>query len=123
MELLISIAIIAILSGLLIPQIAKTKEAANVAVARQQQAELQAALGNWITAKSSEGGGLAAAREAFTGNKLALLQNYLQEATYLSLTGTGDTVTSAALSSARAELKFSTWSSSSEQPRVEWINK
>jgi len=121
-ELLITIAIIAIFAGLLLPQIRNTKGAASITVARQQQAELQTALGSWIVAKSSDPGGLAAARTAYNGNKLALLQSYLQEATYGSLFGDGDTVTSAALDSSNAYLQFSPWGAG-QQPTVQWINR
>jgi len=121
-ELLIVIAVIAILSALLIPQIKDVRENAQTSIARQQQAELQTALGNWIIAKSSGPGGLAAARSAFNGTKLALLQGYLQEGTYSSLSGNGDTVTSAALDGANAYLQFSSWSSD-QQPTVQWINR
>ena len=91
-------------------------------VARQQQAQLQTALDNWIVARSSGSGGLAAARAAYTGTKLALLQNYLQEATYASLSGDGDTVSSAALDGANASLQFSSWNVG-QQPTVQWINR
>ncbi len=121
-EILIVIVVIVILSSLLIPQITQVKEGAQDSIARQQQVELQTALGNWIAAKSSEPGGLAGARAAYTGNKLALLQNYLQAATYASLSGSGDTVTSAALSGANARLEFSAWASGG-QPTVNWVNQ
>ena len=121
-EILLVVAIVALLSALLIPQVSNIRNGASLSVARQQQAELQTALGNWIVARSSGPGGLAAARAAYTGTKLALLQNYLQEATYSSLSGSGDTVTSAALDSANAYLQFSSWSVG-QQPTVQWINR
>lgn len=121
-ELLVVIVVLVILSSLLIPQITRVKEGAQDSIARQQQVELQTALGNWIAAKSSEPGGLAGARAAYTGTKLALLQNYLQAATYASLSGSGDTVTSAALSGANAHLEFSAWPSGG-QPTVNWVNQ
>ena len=121
-EILIVIAVIAILSSLLIPQISRVKESAQISVARQQQTELQTALGNWVVAQSSGSGGLAAARAAYTGTKLSLLQNYLQAGTYASLSGSGDTVTSAALSAANAHLQFSDWPLDG-QPTVDWVNE
>jgi hypothetical protein len=51
-----------------------------------------------------------------------LLQNYLQEATYASMSGSGDTVTSAALDTAGAYLQFSSWGSG-QQPTVQWVNR
>jgi hypothetical protein len=103
--------------------VSSSQRSAKEVVARQQQAELQTALGNWIIATSSSSGGLAASRAAYTGNKLSLLQNYLQESTYTSLNpATADTVTSAALDGAEAYLQFSSWSAG-EQPVVQWINR
>lgn len=121
-EVLVVVAIIGVTSALIIPQIVNARSGASQSVARQQQAELQTALGNWIVAKSSEQGGIAAARAAYTGTKLTILQNYLQEATYSSLSGSGDTVTSSALDSANAYLQFSSWPVG-QQPTVRWINR
>lgn len=122
-ELLVVIAVIAILSGLILPYIAGTRESSQVVLARQQQAELQTALGNWIAATSAQPGGLAAARSAYnsTGTKLALLQNYVQPATYAALSGSGAGVTSAALSGAGASLQFSAWNVGGT-PTVSWVN-
>jgi prepilin-type N-terminal cleavage/methylation domain-containing protein len=122
-EILVAVAVIAVLSALLIPRIAGINEASNAVVARQQQAELQTALGNWIVTKSSGPGGLAAARDGYTGTKLDLLQPYLQASTYASLDGDGDIVESPALDKASAYLQFSPWTASTQQPIVEWKNK
>ena len=124
-ELLIVIAVITVIAAVLIPQISPLQRGASEAIARQQQAELQTALGNWVIAQSSSSGGLAAARTSYSGYgsaKLQLLQNYLQAATYASLSGSGDNVTSSALTGAKAYLKFSTWSEG-EQPSIQWINQ
>jgi len=94
-------------------------------LARQQQAELQTALGNWVIAQSAGPGGLAAARSPYNGTvsaKLQLLENYLQASSYAALSGTGDNVTSAALDSASAYLQFSDWASGG-QPTVQWVNR
>lgn len=124
LELLIVIAVIAILSTLLLPQIISMKEGSEESVARQQQVELQTALGNWLVARSSENGGLAAARTDYseTSVKLSLLQDYLQPSTYNSLSPNGDKVTSAALDGANAYLQFSSWSVGGQQPTVNWIS-
>lgn len=121
-ELLVVIAVLAILAALLIPFVSPMQKNAQEAVARQQQAQLQTALDNWIVARSSGQGGLAAARAAYTGTKLALLQDYLQAATYSSLSGDDDTVTSAALDGANAYLRFSSWGVG-QQPTVQWVNR
>lgn len=122
-EILIVIAVLAILSTLLFPYISPMQRATQEVVARQQQAALQTALGNWTTAASSQPGGLAGARDAYNaaGNKLALLQNYLQAATYTVLTGSGDSVTSEALAGASASLQFSAWNVGGA-PTVNWVN-
>lgn len=122
-EILIVIAVLAVLATLVLPQIMNIRGSAHLSTARQQQVELQTALGNWIVAQSSGAGGLAAAKSAYTGNKLALLQNYLQSATYAALTGSGDDVTSAALNAANAKLQFSSWPTGTGQPSVLWVNK
>ena len=121
-EILVIVAVIGVISALVIPQISNTRSSASLSVARQQQAQLQTALNNWVVATSSGPGGLAAARTGYTGNKLALLQNYLQGATYANLSGDGDTVTSTALDAAGAYLRFSSWSTG-QQPTVQWINR
>ena len=125
-ELLVVVAILGVIAALLFPYFSPTRGMASQQVARQQQAELQTALGNWIVAQSSGPGGLAAARAAYSshsGTKLQLLQSYLQPATYANLSGTGDNVTSPALSGAKAYLQFSSWSTASQQPMVQWINQ
>jgi prepilin-type N-terminal cleavage/methylation domain-containing protein len=122
-ELLIVIAVLAVLATLLIPYISPMQRNTQEIVARQQQAALQVALGNWISAASSQPGGLAGARSAYggAGSKLTLLQNYLQPATYAALTESGNSVTSAALSGAGARLQFSDWGIGGT-PTVNWIN-
>lgn len=120
-EILIVIAVIAVMATLVLPQILNTRTSAQVSTARQQQVELQTALGNWIAAQSSGPGGLAAARSAYTGNKLSLVGGYLSAGTYAALSGSGDNVTSAALTGANAKLQFSSWSLGG-QPTVNWVN-
>jgi prepilin-type N-terminal cleavage/methylation domain-containing protein len=120
-ELLVVIAIIAVLATLVIPNISSIRGGTNQAVARQQQAELQTALGSWAAAASAGPGGLAAARTAYNnaGSKLGLLQDYLQPATYAALTGSGSSVSSAALTASGASLQFSAWSVGGS-PSVNW---
>lgn len=118
-EMLLVILVIGITAAFLVPQIRNVKQSSQVAIARQQQAELQVALNNWIATASSGPGGLAAAETAYSGNKLALVGVYLHPSTLDSLSGTGDTVTSDALTGAGAYLQFSAWSSSNP-PVVEW---
>ena len=120
-EVLIVIVVIGIMAAFVLPQIRNARQASEVAIARQQQAELQVALGNWIASASSGPGGLAAARTAYAGDKLALISAYLQSSTTDSFSGSGNTVTSAAIEGAGAYLEFSAWGSSG--PVVQWKNK
>jgi prepilin-type N-terminal cleavage/methylation domain-containing protein len=122
-EVLLVIGLIAILATLIIPSISSIRAGAQESTARQQQASLQTALGNWITAASSQSGGLAGARTTYNAaaNKLTLLQNYLQPATYANLQGSGDAVSSAALTASGASLQFSTWTVG-DSPSIIWLN-
>ncbi len=123
-ELLVVIAVLGIIAALLLPYISPVKGSASVQVARQQQAQLQTALGSWVAKASSGPGGLAAARTTYNGagSKLALLQGYLQPSTYAALSGNGNSVSSAALTEAGASLQFSSWSISSA-PMVSWVSQ
>lgn len=123
MEMLLTVAIIGTVAVLLIPSISPMKQGSSVQVARQQQAELQTALGSWVASASAGPGGLAAARGAYNsaGSKLALLQNYLQPATYTMFSG-GSSVTSEALTAAGASLQFSSWGVDSA-PSVNWVGQ
>lgn len=124
MEMLLTVAIIGVVAVMLIPAISPMKQGSSVQVARQQQAELQTALGSWIAATSSAPGGLAAARGTYNsaGSKLALLQNYLQPSTYSMFSGSGSGVTSDALTAAGASLQFSSWGVD-DAPSVNWVGQ
>ena len=95
-ELLVVVAMLGVIATLLITYVSPMRETTSIQVARQQQAELQTALGAWIAATSSGPGGLAAARGSYNGagSKLGLLQAYLQPATYAALSGSGSSVSS-----------------------------
>ncbi len=123
-EVLIIVAVIAVLSTLILSSFLGTTESATELVARQQQAELQTALGNWIARQASEPGGLAGARSAYnaTNNKLSLLSNYLHASTLERLDGGGTDVNSDALSGSKAKLQFTANWAEGETPMVEWIN-
>ena len=123
-EMLVVVAIIAVLAALIFPSISPMRGVASERTARQQQAELQTALGNWISAVSGDAGGLAAARSAYNAanNKLSLLSNYLQPGTYTNLVGTGTAVRSAALTTSGARLEFSAPWNVGGYPTIQWIN-
>jgi len=122
-ELLIVIAVIAVMATLMLPLVSGQRQSGQMVVARQQQAALQTALGNWVAAQSSLGGGLAAARNAYATNtdKRAMLQNYLQPGTYAALQGNGSKVTSQALTASGASLHFSGWAVGGS-PSIIWSN-
>ena len=124
-EILLVVAVIAVISSILIPYFSPIRRAASGQVARQQQAELQTALSSWVVAQSGGPGGLAAARATYNsaaGSRLQLVQNYLQAATYSLLSVNGGAVTSTALDSMNAYLQFSDWASDG-QPTVQWVNR
>jgi prepilin-type N-terminal cleavage/methylation domain-containing protein len=124
LEVLLVVVIIGILATLLIPSISPMKQGSSIQVARQQQAELQTALGSWVAAASAGPGGLAAARGSYNsaGSKLGLLEDYLQPATYAMFSGSGSSVSSEALTAAGASLQFSAWSVDSA-PAVTWVGQ
>jgi type II secretory pathway pseudopilin PulG len=119
--MLVVVGIIAILATLVIPNVSSIRGGTSEAVARQQQAELQTALGSWLADASAGTGGLAAARAAYNGagSKLGLLQNYLQPSTYAALSGSGSGVSSEALTTSGASLQFSAWPLGGS-PSVDW---
>jgi prepilin-type N-terminal cleavage/methylation domain-containing protein len=123
-EMLLSVAILGITAALLVPYISPMRGTASVQVARQQQAQLQTALGSWVASASSGPGGLAAARTAYNGagSKLALLEDYLQPSTYAALSGSGNSVSSEALTEAGASLQFSSWGVA-DAPAVTWVGQ
>lgn len=123
-EMLVSVAILTVMATLLLPYVSPMRGSSSIQIARQQQAELQTALGSWIAARSAGPGGLAAARTAYNsaGSKLSLLQDYLQPSTYAAFSGSGSSVNSAALSSARASLQFTSWGSGGS-PSVIWVGQ
>lgn len=121
-EMLVVVAILGVLAALVMPTVSPLRGSASTQIARQQQAELQTALGSWIAAQSAGSGSLAAARTAYNGagNKLSLLQNYLQPATYSAFSGSGSSVSSEALRTAGATLQFSSWGVGGA-PTVNWV--
>ena len=124
LEMLLTIAILGTMAALIIPYVSPMRGSASIQVARQQQAQLQTALGSWVAQASSGPGGLATARAAYNsaGSKLALLENYLQPSTYAALSGNGNSVTSEALTEAGASLQFSSWGVA-DAPAVTWVGQ
>lgn len=110
-EILLVIAVIAILSGLAMSYVGGASDTSGVMVARQQQVQLQTALDSWIAARSSGTAGLAGARAAYStdaSTMLAALAPYLRDAGIFSISGQG--VSSQSLSKIGKTLQFSSWS-------------
>jgi prepilin-type N-terminal cleavage/methylation domain-containing protein len=117
-EILLVVAVIAIISGLAITYVGGAAENSRLLVARQQQVQLQTALDAWIVAMSSGTAGLAAAKSAYStdaASMLSALGAYLREPGIFTTSGGG--VSSAALSGAGKTLQFSSWSDGS-YPKV-----
>lgn len=117
-EILLVVAVIAIMSGLAITYVGGASENSRLLVARQQQVQLQTALDAWIVAKSSGTAGLAAAKAAYSTDAVSMLSAlgpYLREPGIFSASGGG--VSSSALSGASKTLVFSSWSDNS-YPKV-----
>lgn len=113
-ELLVVIAVIGILSGLTITQIRGGSQQAQVAVARQQQMEMQTALDAWIVARSSGPSGLAGAQAAYSADAAAMLSTlspYLRDPGIFTISGGG--LSSTALAGIGKTLQFSAWGNSS----------
>ena len=123
-EALIVVSVIAVIATLVIVSIAGTADRASTIVARQQQAELQSALGAWIASAASGSNGLAGARQRYNdeANKLSLLSDYLQTDTFARLSNSGTEVDSTALSESRAKLYFSARWEAGDVPSVTWSN-
>lgn len=124
-EMLVTIAVIGILTGLVITSISNAAGDARLVTARQQQAVLQGALNNWIAASASGTNSLTTVLTAYgnasgAAGKLALLQNYLQAGTYSEFTAnsSGNKVQTDAMKKAGVHLEFSEWTTA-DYPMVE----
>lgn len=86
-ELLIVIAIIAIMASIVISSFSNASADSRLVLARQQQAVVQQAVNSWIAHESAGRSSLAAAQSAYnaaaTGRaRLALVRDYLDAATF-----------------------------------------
>ncbi len=126
-ELLLSVAIIGIMSALIISSVSNAARDSRTVIARQQQVVLQQALNAWISAASSGTNSMASTQTAY-GNagtataKLALLRDYLQDSTYAQFLSNSTTtqIRSDAMISIGAYLTFSTWNATN-YPTVQMI--
>lgn len=118
-EILIVVAVIAVISGLAMTFLGGAAENSRNLVARQQQVQLQTALDAWMTAQSSGTAGLSSVRtnkySTDPGVMLTNLIPYLRDTNIFSVSGGG--VSSSALSGIGKTLQFSSWSNGS-YPKV-----
>ncbi len=112
-ELLITMAVIGVMSALIIAAITNASRDSSNVVARQQQVVLQQALNAWISASTSTNTvSSARTRYAAASDKLALVRDYLQASTYdhfLQNTTNNSRIQSDALKKANVYLRFSEW--------------
>ncbi len=117
-EILLVIAVIAIMAGLAVSYVGGASDSSRILVARQQQVQLQTALDSWIAARSSGTAGLGGAKAAYStdaATMLAALGPYLRDPGIFSVSG--GAVSSSALSGAGKSLQFSSWTDNS-YPKV-----
>lgn len=112
-ELLITLAVIGVMSALIIAAITNASRDSSNVVARQQQVVLQEALNAWISANASGTNTVSSARTRYAAasDKLALVRDYLQASTYDHLVDNSSSgrIQSAAMKKAGVYLSFSEW--------------
>jgi len=124
-ELLLVIAIIAIMASLVISAFSNASADTRNVLVRQQQAVVQEAINSWIAHASAYTNSLAQARSAYNSNstskaRLVLVANYLDDATYTHLidnTSDNDKVQSDAMIKTGQYLQITDWPSNS-YPKV-----
>lgn len=108
-ELLVTIAVIGIMSAIVITSINNAAQDSRLTMARQQQVVLQEALNSWITAQPS----VTQARSSYAGasDKLSLVRAYLQPDTYdqLAAGSSSGQISSEPMRKAGVYLEFSSW--------------
>ncbi len=126
MEVIVVIAIIGIMTSLVVTVYRNVAQDSRDVVARQQQAALQNAINNWITAETGSRA-ISAVRDEYNGAanssaRLIKIQEYLDERTYTHFdshtTGGADQVKSAALNKLSKHLQLSSWAAGS-YPQVQ----
>ncbi|HEY8899539.1 MAG TPA: type II secretion system protein [Chthoniobacterales bacterium] len=127
-ELLLVIAIIAIMASLVIAAFSNASADSRLVIARQQQAVVQEAVNSWVAYRSAAPRSLASARTEYNAAanglaRLALVQAYLDSATYSHLvanTSNVDRVRSDAMVKSGQYLQITDWPSGS-YPKVNLI--
>jgi prepilin-type N-terminal cleavage/methylation domain-containing protein len=129
-ELLIVIAIIAIMASIVIAAFSNAAADSRGVLVRQQQAVVQEAVNSWIAYRSAATRSLASARTEYNGAgnglaRLALVQGYLDDATYNHFTQNttnGDQVRSDAMTRTAQYLQITDWPNGS-YPKVNLITQ
>jgi prepilin-type N-terminal cleavage/methylation domain-containing protein len=127
-ELLIVIAIIAIMASLVISAFSNAAMDSRRVLVRQQQAVVQEAINSWLTYRSAAPRSLASAKAEYnvaaTGKaRLTLVRAYLDDATYAHLvanTSNNDQVRSDAMIKTAQYLQITAWADGS-YPKVNLI--
>ena len=114
-ELLIVIAVIGIMSALILTSINNAAQDSRLAIARQQQVVLQAALNTWINSPTNTtlaDAKLAYNNEATSVAKLQLVREYLQNDTFeqFNANSANEQIRSSVMIKAGVHLTFSAWS-------------
>jgi len=124
-ELLLVIAIIAIMASLVISAFSNASSDSRLVLAHQQQAVVQQAVNSWIAYASASSRSLFDAKAAYaaagttTRARLDLVKAYLDDATYAQFTGTGDVQTDA-MSKTSQVLQITGWADGS-YPKVNLV--
>jgi prepilin-type N-terminal cleavage/methylation domain-containing protein len=112
-ELLIVIAIIAIMSSLVMSYITNAAKDSRLVVALQQQVVMQEALNAWIASSNSLGDAQAAYTPSDASTMLGYLERYLKNSTETQadkmFTASGSQIRSDVLNKAGKALVFSAW--------------
>jgi len=124
-ELLLVIAIIAIMASIVIAAFSNASADSREVLVRQQQAVVQEAINSWIAYRSGASRSLSSARTEYNAAgtgiaRLALVQAYLDSATYSHLvanTSNNDQVRSDAMVMTAQYLEITDWPSGS-YPKV-----
>lgn len=127
-ELLMVIAIIAIMASLVISAFSSAASDSREVLVRQQQVVVQEAINSWIAYRSAAPRSLSSARTEYNAAttglaRLALVQAYLDEATYahfVANTTDNDQVRSEAMAKTSQYLQITSWTNGS-YPKVKLI--
>ncbi|MDD5200209.1 MAG: type II secretion system protein [Terrimicrobiaceae bacterium] len=128
-ELLLVIAIIAIMASLVISAFSNAAADSREVLVRQQQAVVQEAINSWLSHKSAAPSSLSSAKSAYavptTGKaRLDLVAGYLDDTTYAHLvanTSNDNQVRSDAMIKTGQYLEISAWDDSHPYPKVNLV--